>query len=243
MGKSRTPACRAGGGGPKVGANPLSVEAQAPLAPARQLTPQATKELSVCAPQRLDVRYALAMIVAMLVVAIARAWRRRRSPTAGGVGGRPPPRGDPAATPHRRTPLPTRAALARRSHGDPARGRARRPSRTRSTRPTASRASLTATAAATAASTTPATTARAPSATRCAAAGCSSGPLHSSAFMSWGERRPRPVDHRLHEPRPRVRRDRGPALRHLRARASGVRAGARAPRSSRAYTARHPEGL
>ena len=39
------------------------------------------------------------------------------------------------------------------------------------------------------------------SATRCTAAACSTRPLHSSAFMRWGERRPRPLDHRLHESR------------------------------------------
>ena len=90
---------------------------------------------------------------------------------------------------------------------------------------------------------TRATTAPAPSASRCAAAACSSGPLHSSAFMQLGRGRARPVDHGLHEPRPRLRRDRRPAVRHLRARASGARAGARRARSSRAYTARHPEGF
>ena len=43
-------------------------------------------------------------------------------------------------------------------------------------------------------------------------------PLHSRAFMSWGERGQGPVDHRLHEPRPRLRGDRRPAVRHVRPR-------------------------
>ena len=41
-------------------------------------------------------------------------------------------------------------------------------------------------------------------------------PLFSSLFMRWGEAGPRAVDHRLHEPRPRLRGDRRPAVRHLR---------------------------
>ena len=63
------------------------------------------------------------------------------------------------------------------------------------------------------------------------------------AFMRWGAAGPRPVDHGLHEPRPRLRDDRRPAVRHLRARASAARAGARAHARAGAYTARHPEGF
>ena len=63
-----------------------------------------------------------------------------------------------------------------------------------------------------------ATTAPAPSPTRCNAAACSKRPLDSSSFMHWGAEGPGPVVHGLHEPRPRLRGDRGPAARHQRGR-------------------------
>ena len=67
------------------------------------------------------------------------------------------------------------------------RPRRRTPSRTRSTPPTGSPTSRTATAAATAASSTRATTARARVSYALRGGGLLKRPLHSSAFMRWGE--------------------------------------------------------
>ena len=72
-------------------------------------------------------------------------------------------------------------------------------------------------------------------------------------FMQWGEQRPGRLDHRLHEPRPRLRRDRRPAARHERRPAIRARAQAApqqafergprwrpTPRSARGFVKRHP---
>ena len=50
------------------------------------------------------------------------------------------------------------------------------------------------------------------------AAGLLKTPLDSGSFMRWGAQRQGRLDHRLHEPRPRVRDDRRPAARHERRR-------------------------
>ena len=62
---------------------------------------------------------------------------------------------------------------------------------------------------------TRATTAPAPSASRSTAAGFLKSPLDSGSFMKLGPQGQGPLDHRLHEPRPRLRRDRRAAPRHL----------------------------
>ena len=98
-----------------------------------------------------------------------------------------------------------------------------------------------------AASRTAATTARAPSPTRCIGGGLLDGsPLDSVSFMSWGERGRGRLDHRLHEPRPRLRRDRRAAPRHERRGRSVRRQGpalAPGPALHQGFIARHPDGF
>ena len=65
-------------------------------------------------------------------------------------------------------------------------------------------------------------------------------PLPSGALMDWGERRSRPVDHRLRPRRPRLRRGGRPALRHLDARRRRPRPRAAGRAGARRCAARTP---
>ena len=117
---------------------------------------------------------------------------------------RPPPAEPPTASSSSR---PSRASSLRSSTASPTRP-TRRP--TRSSRPsgppTRSSGCPTASAAATSsASPTTPTTARAPCPSRMHGAGLLATPRDSSSFMRYGARGQGPVDHRLHEPRPRLR--------------------------------------
>ena len=227
------------------GANPVvnPREAQALLAPARQLTPQADeREPCGYAPDSSRSLPCWRWRARRRRARRARAWQRRRR--AQRLGDRPAATGVAPAPRlgrrrHRRSRVPSRsrrcrATRRRSSTGSPTRPSTRRSRSRRRSGP------------ATRSATSPTSRWRPRRVERrrlrLLGLGLLRAPRRRAAqgrrwtrasSMSWGQRGAGPVDHGLHEPGPRVHRDRRDPVRHLRRGATRTRRRARARAGAR----------